>query len=90
MTHRLVYSGQPRRFADTYHEYEITGPAEATLPEILAYIRDVMHHIPLPTREEWLKSEEHSNAEYYFRGWYNLRQDAPGVWRYVICKPYTG
>lgn len=90
MIHRLIYSGQICKFADTFYEYEIRSPAEAILPEILAYIRDVMHHIPLPTREEWLKSEEHENAEYYFRGWYSLRRDAPDLWRYIICKPYSG
>lgn len=76
--------GQPRAYADSEYEYEIT--AEGCYEDYVKHFCTTFLKPCKQTHEQW----DIKNADSYFHGYYAFQKTGENKYRYFKLSPYTG
>lgn len=78
---KTIRSGQPRRYADSEFEYEITSDCG------LFAVKQFCINILRPKRQEY-KDWNKNDASSYFAGYYTFEKTGDNTYRYYVKEPF--
>ena len=77
--------GQPKPYADSEYEWELTTKEDIDESELLAFCQRLLRK-NTQTYEEWRRGN--ISASIYFRGYYTLVKRTSDMWIYRVVEPY--
>ena len=78
-------AGQPKPYADSEYEWELTTKEDIDEAELLAFCQRLLRK-NTQTYEEWRRGNV--SASIYFRGYYTLVKRTSDTWIYRVVEPY--
>ena len=83
---KIKSAGQPKPYADSEYEWELTTKEDIDEAELLAFCQRLLRK-NTQTYEEWRRGHNNS-ASIYFIGYYTLVKRTSDMWIYRVVEPY--